>query len=63
LTLTESEVEEATLSWLASLGYTVIPGPDIAPSEPAVFCLGLLPKVIYCEIMVNDVKNPSEIKI
>jgi len=28
---TESVVEEATLSWLMSLGYTVAIGPDIAP--------------------------------
>lgn len=33
--LTESEVESAALSWLASLGYTSIFGPDIAPEEPA----------------------------
>jgi len=31
----ESLVESATLSWLASLGYTSIFGPDIAPEEPA----------------------------
>ena len=35
MNLTESEVEEATLFWLASLGYTSIFGPDIAPEEPA----------------------------
>jgi type I restriction enzyme R subunit len=35
LTLTESLVEEAALSWLASLGYASIFGPDIAPDEPA----------------------------
>jgi len=35
MTLTESLVEEATLSWLASLGYTSVFGPDIAPEEPA----------------------------
>jgi type I restriction enzyme R subunit len=33
--LTESLVEEATLSWLSSLGYSSIFGPDIAPDEPA----------------------------
>jgi len=31
LTPTASHVEEATLTWLASLGYTSIFGPDIAP--------------------------------
>ncbi len=35
MTLTESLVEEAALSWLASLGYASIFGPDIAPDEPA----------------------------
>ena len=28
---TESDVEDAALEWLASLGYTVLHGPDIAP--------------------------------
>ena len=35
MTLTESVVENATLSWLASMGYTNVFGPDIAPGEPA----------------------------
>jgi len=35
LTITEYLVEEATRSWLASLGYTLIFGPDIAPEEPS----------------------------
>jgi len=35
LPLTESDIEEATLTWLASLGYTSVFGPDIAPEEPA----------------------------
>jgi type I restriction enzyme R subunit len=33
--LTESQVEEATLEWLAGLGYTVLAGGLIAPDEPA----------------------------
>ncbi len=33
-TLTESTVEEATLHWLAGLGWSVAHGPDIAPSVP-----------------------------
>ncbi len=32
---TESVVEDATLGWLESLGYTVLHGPDIAAVEPA----------------------------
>ncbi len=31
--LTESTVEDATLAWLESLGWTVKHGPDIAPGE------------------------------
>ncbi len=34
-TFTESEVEEAALSWFADLGYSVLAGPKIAPGEPA----------------------------
>ncbi|RME25088.1 MAG: type I restriction endonuclease subunit R, partial [Deltaproteobacteria bacterium] len=33
--VTESVVEEATLSWFESLGYAVLHGPDIAPGERA----------------------------
>lgn len=35
LAFAESLVETATLSWLASLGYTSIFSPDIVPEEPA----------------------------
>ncbi|MCU0662786.1 MAG: type I restriction endonuclease subunit R [Myxococcota bacterium] len=31
----ESVVEDAALSWFADLGYAVVPGPTIAPGEPA----------------------------
>ena len=30
----ESDIEEASLDWLADLGYTVLHGPDIAPNTP-----------------------------
>ena len=30
----ESDIEEASLDWLANLGYTVLHGPDIAPDTP-----------------------------
>ncbi len=33
-TITESDIEEAALDWLAELGYTVLHGPDIAPDTP-----------------------------
>ena len=35
MTLNESHVEEAALSWFGELGYAVTHGPDIAPGEPA----------------------------
>jgi type I restriction enzyme R subunit len=33
--LTEADLEAATLAWLSELGYTVIHGPEIAPGESA----------------------------
>lgn len=33
--MTESIIEQAALAWLASLGWTVKPGPEIAPGELA----------------------------
>ena len=33
-TIYESDIEEASLDWLAELGYTVLHGPDIAPDTP-----------------------------
>jgi len=35
LIIREALIENATLSWLSSLGYTLIFGPEIAPEEPA----------------------------
>ena len=32
--IAESDIEEASLDWLAELGYTVLHGPDIAPDTP-----------------------------
>jgi len=32
--LSESTVEAVALDWLASLGWTVLHGPDIAPDTP-----------------------------
>lgn len=31
----ESTIEEAALEWFQALGYAYLPGPDIAPGEPA----------------------------
>ena len=33
-TIYESDIEEASLDWLADLGYTILHGPDIAPDTP-----------------------------
>ena len=33
-TITEADVEEATLDWLRGLGWRVAHGPDIAPDTP-----------------------------
>jgi type I restriction enzyme R subunit len=35
MTLSESTVEEAALGWFQELGYAVLPGPQLAPGEPA----------------------------
>ena len=33
-TITEADVEQAALDWLAGLGWAVAHGPDIAPDTP-----------------------------
>jgi type I restriction enzyme R subunit len=33
--MTEGTVEEAALSWLQELGFTILHGPEIAPGEHA----------------------------
>jgi type I restriction enzyme R subunit len=35
MTLNEALIEEAALSWFQELGYVVLPGPQLAPGEPA----------------------------
>jgi type I restriction enzyme R subunit len=35
VTLDESTVEDAALTWFGDLGYTVEHGPHLAPGEPA----------------------------
>ena len=37
-TITEADVEEAALAWLADLGWGVEHGPDIAPNTLAALC-------------------------
>ena len=35
MTLNESIVEVAALGWFQELGYAALPGPQLAPGEPA----------------------------
>jgi type I restriction enzyme R subunit len=35
MSLTESIVEEAALNWFGEMGYSVAPGPKLAPGEHA----------------------------
>jgi len=35
MTLTEALIEEAALGWFQELCYVVLPGPQLAPGEPA----------------------------
>jgi type I restriction enzyme, R subunit len=35
MTLNEAIVEEAALGWFQELGFAVLPGPQLAPGEPA----------------------------
>jgi len=65
--MTESDVEQTALAWLAANGWQVSYGPDIAPdglfAERADyrevvlaqrFCDALLPKLISGELRVKD---------
>ena len=47
-TLTESDVEDAALDWLASLSWTVQHGPDIAPGTP------IAERANYGEVVLHD---------
>ena len=58
----ESLVEEVALELFGSLDYRILLGPEVAPGEPVALYSGPLPKAISCEIMINNVKNPSETK-
>jgi len=55
--LTESEVEEAALSWLESLDCAVKRGPDIAQDTLAALRDALLLKLISGEIRINDAEK------
>ncbi len=46
--LSESTVEAVALDWLASLGWAVAHGPDIAPDAPAA------ERAEYSEVVLTD---------
>jgi len=46
--LTEYEIEEVALTWLAGVGYTIKNGQDIAPGEPAA------ERTAYEQILLDD---------
>ena len=67
---TESVVEDATLAWLESIGYTIKHGPAIAPGEWCAVRMDygqvvfegrlrdtLPPKLIFGEQRVKDTKR------
>ena len=51
--LTESVVESAALSWLASLGYSVIPGPYLPQAE----------REHYDDVLLRHRLNTSLVKL
>jgi len=49
----ESHVEQATLDWFEELGWSVLHGPDIAPSGPQVERKSCL-NVVFAERRLRD---------
>lgn len=49
---TESDVEQAALAWLESLGWSVAHGPDIAPGVPSA------ERAVYAEVLLARL-NPD----
>jgi type I restriction enzyme R subunit len=50
MTLNESIVEEAALGWFQELGYAVLPGPQLAPGEPAAERESFSDVVLVCRL-------------
>jgi type I restriction enzyme R subunit len=46
--ITESVVEEAALEWFEALNYKVLPGPSIAPGEPAA------ERTAYSDVVLDE---------
>jgi type I restriction enzyme R subunit len=63
-TFTESVVEEASLSWLGELRYSVLHGPEIAPDEPVTervsLAEGILPKRLRSALGRLNPNLPAE---
>lgn len=55
--LTESEVEDAALSWLEGVGYTIKNGQDIAPSEQAA------ERQNYDQVLLEDRLNQALLRL
>ncbi|MGB9152365.1 MAG: hypothetical protein WCD70_04675 [Alphaproteobacteria bacterium] len=56
--LAESDIEIATLDWLAGLGWVVAHGPDLAPEEKVPeHASHLLPKLISGDIRIRDAEK------
>ena len=53
-TIYESDIEEASLGWLADLGYTVLHGPDIAPDTPDA------ERASYSEVLLTRRLRPDK---
>ena len=52
-TFTEADVEEAALDQLATVGWDVAHGPDIAPEIPWAERFALLPQLVSEEVGVR----------
>ena len=52
-TLTEADLEAASLAWLAALGWQTAHGPDIAPDTPKAERDTVLPKLVSGQIKVD----------
>ena len=50
MTLSEAIVEEAALGWFQELGYAVLPGPQLAPGEPAAERDSFSDVVLVCRL-------------
>ena len=55
--VSESTVESVTLEWLASLGWAVLHGPDIAPATPAA------DRADYGEVVLTTRLRPAPARL